>query len=172
MMKALLAPLAALAMLAACGQPADPDQPPEDPGAVVLGSARTLPDWLFVARQRDCARDAAPAERCPLGEVHFNQRTISRDAAAGTADIWIQVRHGRPQLFAYETDTTTAEVRFEVERLHYRFNCQTEEFIVVERQIMGPGEDVVARDEPRAIFRAPVQGSVTGIIMPIACRGN
>ena len=59
-----------------------------------------------------------------------------------------------------------------MERLHYRFNCQTEEFIVVERQIMGPGEDVVARDEPRAIFRAPVQGSVTGIIMPIACRGN
>lgn len=170
-MKAFLAPLAALLLLAACGQPAAPDTPAEDPGAVVLGSARTLPDWLLVARQRDCPRNAAPAERCPLGEVHFNQRTITR-TPDGTADIWIQVRHGRPQLFEYETETTETAVSFEVERLHYRFNCQTEEFIVVERQIMGPGDTVVARDEPRAIYRAPVQGSVTGVIMPIACRGN
>jgi hypothetical protein len=30
---------------------------------------------------------------------------------------------------------------------------------------------VIARDEPRQIYRAPVRGSVTGIIQPIACRG-
>ena len=30
----------------------------------------------------------------------------------------------------------------------------------------------VARDEPRPIYRAPVRGSATAIIMPIACRGS
>lgn len=167
---------AALAfVLSACGQ----QQPASngsgaapEPGSVTLGSTRNLPDWLLVARQRDCARDAPAEEQCPLGEVHFNQRTITRDAANNTADIWIQVSHGQPQLFAMESATTETTIRFELERLHYRFNCETGQFIVVERQILGAGDAVVARDEPRQIYRDPVRGSVTGIIQPIACRGT
>jgi hypothetical protein len=167
---------AALALtLAACGQPQQGSTPSAstDPGAIVLGSAQNLPDWLLVARQRDCRAEtpAEDLEQC-IGEVHFNQRTITRDAAAGTADIWIQVRHAQPQLFQMESATTETTIRFENERLHYRFNCATTQFIVVERQIMGTGETVVARDEPRAIYRNPIQGSVTGIIQPIACRGS
>jgi hypothetical protein len=158
--------------LTACGQPQEQDTAPAEPGSVALGSTQSLPDWLLVARQRDC-RGETPSEdleNC-IGEVHFNQRTITRDAEAGTADIWIQVRHAQPQLFAMESATTETSVRFELERLHYRFNCETTEFIVVERLIMGPSESVIARDEPRQIYRAPVRGSVTGIIQPIACRG-
>lgn len=171
-----LACAAAVFALAACGeqQPASNNggAPARDPGSVVLGSTQNLPDWLLVARQRDCARDAPAAEQCPLGEVHFNQRTITRDPANGTADIWIQVSHGQPQLFAMESATTETTIRFELERLHYRFNCESGQFIVVERQIMGAGEAVVARDEPRQIYRDPVRGSVTGVIYPIACRGS
>jgi len=121
--------LAALA--AACGQPAAPTQQQEaqgeqgDGGPVVLATTRNLPDWLLVARQRDCAADAPPAEQCPLGEVHFNQRTITR-TPDGFADIWVQTRHGQPQLFEYETETTRTTVRFELQRLHYRFNCNTQ----------------------------------------------
>jgi hypothetical protein len=168
---------ALLLALAACGQaqaPAPPDgaAAPEGEGPVILDTTRSMPDWLLVARQRDCPRDAPPEDQCPLGEVHFNQRTITRDAANGTADIWIQVSHGQPQLFEMESTTTETTIRFELERLHYRFNCATSEFIVVERQILGPNEAVVARDEPRQIYRAPVRGSVTGIIMPIACRAT
>ena len=50
--------------------------------------------------------------------MHFNQRTITRDPANGTADIWIQVRHGQPQLFEMESATTETTIRFEMERLH------------------------------------------------------
>lgn len=166
---------AAALFLAACGQqqPASTSggQPPE-PGSIALGSTQNLPDWLLVARQRSCPADAPPEDRCPLGEVHFNQRTITRDAANGTADIWIQVRHGQPQLFEMESATTETTIRFELERLHYRFNCESGQFIVVERQILGASDSVVARDEPRQIYRDPVRGSVTGIIQPIACRGT
>jgi hypothetical protein len=133
----------------------------------VLGSTRNLPDWLLVARQRDC--DAG--ENCPRGEVLFNQRTITRNAD-GTADIWIQVHHGAPQLYSLEDEHTQTTIHYELERLHYRFNCASGQFYVAERQIMGSGETVVARETPRPIYRAPVQGSATGIIEPIACRGS
>ena len=103
--------------------------------------------------------------------MHFNQRTITR-SADGTADIWVQVRHATPQLYQMEDATTQTTIRYEMQRLHYRFNCQTSQFYVVERQIMGAGETVVARDQPPQIYRAPVQGSVTAIVMPIACRGG
>lgn len=167
-MKHVLA-AALLLTLAACGKqsPDTGDAQGADPGSVVLGSTQNLPDWLLVARQRDCE----PGGDCRRGEVHFNQRTITRNAD-GTADIWIQVRHGSQQLFSEPTETGETTIRFELERLHYRFNCAEGTFIVVERQIMGPHEAVVARDEPRPIYRAPVQGSATGIIQPIACRGT
>jgi hypothetical protein len=169
MKRALLA-LAAVT-LAACGQPQSQDAAaPADPGAVVLGSAENLPDWLLVAYQRDCPRPEVGPDTC-RGEVHFNQRTITR-SPDGTADIWIQVRHGQPQLFQIEDATTETTVRYTHQRLHYRFNCNTGEFVVVERQIMGANEAVVARDEPTQIYRAPVSGSITAIIMPIACRGT
>lgn len=166
--------------LSACGQPQQQSTAGapanNNAGSVTLGSAQSLPDWLLVARQRDCRGETPAEDRECIGEVHFNQRTITRDAANGTADIWIQVRHAQPQLFAMETATTETEIRFTVERLHYRFTCpaaaEEAQFIVVERQIMGNGEVVVARDEPRPIYRAPVRGSVTGIIQPIACRGS
>jgi hypothetical protein len=174
-MKFLMRKLAALICiftLAACGQQTAPAQqtPAEakSEGPVVLATTRNMPDWLLVARQRDCA----PGEDCPRGEVHFNQRTITRSADGSTADIWVQVRHGTPQLYSMEDATTQTTIRYDVQRLHYRFNCQTQQFYVVERQIMGAGETVVARDTPPQIYRAPVSGSVTAIVMPIACRGG
>jgi Surface-adhesin protein E len=176
-MKALLRIVAASALLAlaACGQPTRTAQPPAGGQAgdapVVLATTRNMPDWLLVARQRDCPANAPAAQQCPLGEVHFNQRTITRNAD-GIADIWVQASHGQPQLYEFETADTTTTVRFTLERLHYRFNCNTSQFVVVERQIMGAGETVVAHEAPRQIWRAPAPGSITIIVMPIACRGG
>jgi hypothetical protein len=166
----------ALLTLAACSErvPTQSGQaaaPAGEGGSVTLGSTRNLPDWLLVARQRGCRTDASGDQECSLGDVHFNQRTITRPGD-GTADIWIQVRHPYPQIFAYETETHETTVRYEVERLHYRFKCAEQQFLVVERQIMGGNDQVVARDEPAQIYRAPVSGSVTTVIMPIACRGT
>lgn len=177
---AFLALAAAALALASCGQPSSTSQPQqqgEAPAAegqqapVILATTRNMPDWLLVARQRDCPADAPPADQCPLGEVHFNQRTITR-TPDGFADIWVQASHGQPQLFEYETERTRTTVRYQLERLHYRFNCNTRQFVVVERQIMGADEHVVARDEPRQIYRDPLRGSITHIVMPIACRGS
>lgn len=161
-----------LLALAACGNPVSPgngssQEPARGDGSVVISSTENLPDWLLVAYQRDCAR----GEGCPRGEVKFNQRTITR-AADGTADIWVQVRHGMPQLFAIESETTETTVRFYTERLRYRFNCANGQFYVAERHIMGANETVVARDNPEPIYRSPVRGSLTSIIQPIACRSR
>jgi hypothetical protein len=174
-MKMIARTFAALAVLAlaACGQPAPPSgSPPNaangDGGSnngVVLQSAQNLPDWLLVARQRDCSR-----QDC-VGDIMFNQRTITRNAD-GTADIWLQVRHGNPQDYPIETPTSRTVITFTTERLHYRFNCATSQFLVLERQIMGAGDTVVAHEEPRQIWRAPVDGSVVPVVMPIACRGH
>ncbi len=171
--KALMA-LAAVSLvaLAACDQAAAPgggsQATPAGGGnnnGVTLQSTQNLPDWLLVARQRDCARADC------VGEVQFNQRTITRNPD-GTADIWLQVRHGNPQAYPIETATTRTTITYTTERLHYRFKCAEGQFTVLERQIMGSGDTVVARDNPRPIYRAPVDGSVTPVVMPIACRGG
>src|SRR5437868_3145388 len=107
--------------LAACGQPAAPAAgTPASGGSanngVALQSTQDLPDWLLVARQRDCARSDC------VGDVQFNQRTITRNPD-GTADIWLQVHHGNPQAYPIETATTRTTITFTTERLHYRFKC-------------------------------------------------
>lgn len=176
----ILAAACAAFALAACGQQQQSGAPaaPAEPGSVTLGSTQNLPDWLLVARQRDCRGETPAEDRECIGEVHFNQRTITRDAANGTADIWVQARHAQPQLYAMESATTETTIRFTVERIHYRFTCpdpdsaETPQFVVIERQIMGQNDAVIARDEPRQIYRAPVRGSVTAIVQPIACRGG
>lgn len=172
-LRTILLALTALFTLAACGRQAPAPgaaTAPAEPGSVTLGSTQNLPDWLLVARQRDdCHSDARPSE-CTLGDIQFNQRTITRHDD-GTADIWVQVRHGRPQLYQLTSETSNTTIHYTVERLHYRFNCTTSQFFVVERQILGANETVIAHDEPTQIYRAPVHGSVTGVIMPIACRG-
>lgn len=162
-----LAALAALA-LTACGQPPAPSGAPPAAGGntnVVLQSTQNLPDWLLIARQRDCVR------RDCVGDIMFNQRTITRNPD-GTADIWLQVRHANPQNYPIETATARTIISFTTERLHYRFNCSTNQFIVLERQIIGAGDTVVAREEPRQIWRAPAGGGIVPVALPVACRGG
>lgn len=165
-----LAALAAALALSACDQASAPNgaHPASAGGAnngVALQSTQDLPDWLLVARQRDCGRSDC------VGEVLFNQRTITR-SPDGTADIWLEVRHGNPLAYPIETATTRTTITFTTERLHYRFKCAEGQFTVLERQIMGAGDTVVARENPQPIYRAPVEGSVTPVVMPIACTGR
>lgn len=184
-MKALFLKLAALVCLftlAACGpsQPSAPAAPlPSDPAAQVNVSLQTTPlapDWIVAARQRDCSEVGEIAnqggERCAYGEVLYNQRAITRSVDGTVANIWAQVNHGTPQLYAFETDTAVTRIRYTQSRLHYRFNCTDETFAIIERQIMGANETVVQRDTPREIYRAPVRWSAVAIMMPVACKGG
>jgi hypothetical protein len=171
--------IAALLSLAACGEPepAAPVAPlPTDPSAqvrVVLPTSRMSPDWVKVARQRDCPVVGKIAEeRCPYGEVFYNQRTITRSVDGTVANIWTETTHGAPQLFEAETETTTISIRYTQMRLHYRFNCTDQTFTTVERQILGDDGAVVQREPLPEIYRAPARWSAVAIMMPIACQGG
>jgi hypothetical protein len=158
-----LTALLCLFTLAACGQAAAPQgQAPAtevpETGSVEFGTTRNMPDWLLVLRTTEG------------GTVHFNQRTVTRQN--GLADIWLQVRYGQPQAWDASDETTERTIRFEVERMHYRFNCAEETFVIVERQIMGSGDQVVARDEPQQIYRATPASGVARQMLPVACRGT
>lgn len=157
-----LTALICLFTLAACGQAAAPQgetpaaEAPSE-GSVLLGSTQNMPDWLLVLRTTEG------------GTVHFNQRTITRQN--GLADIWLQVRYGHTQAWDASDESTDRVLRYDVERMHYRFNCTDETFVIVERQIMGAGEEVVARDEPQQVYRATPVTGVARQMLPVACRG-
>jgi len=156
-----LTALICLFTLAACGQPATPqgEAPAAETsgdGPVTLATTRNMPDWLLVLRTTEG------------GTVHFNQRTITREN--GFADIWLQVRYGHTQAWDASDETTERTIRFDVERMHYRFNCTDETFVIVERQIMGSNDEVVARDSPQQIFRATPASGVARHMLPVACR--
>lgn len=159
-----LAVLICLFTLAACGQRAPAGEAPAPAAqgngggeSVLLSTPQGLPDWLLVLRTNDG------------GTIHFNQSTITREN--GFADIWLQVRYGRQQAWDASDDSTERTIRYDVERMHYRYNCAEETFVIVERQILGANEQVVARDEPRQIYRATPATGAARHMLPIACRG-
>jgi len=168
-------------LLAACGEdrPAAPAAPlPSDPSAqvrVVLPVSGMSPDWIEVARQRDCPTVGAIAKErgeCAYGSVHYNRHTITRSVDGTVANIWTQTTHGAPQLFQAETETTELSIRYTRMRMHYRFRCNDGTFTVVERQIMGDNDAVLHREQPPEIYRQPARWSPVAILMPIACQGG
>lgn len=165
--------------LAACGQqePGAPARPlPTDPSAqvqVVLPMSPMSPDWIEVARQRDCPLvGELDKERCPYGSVHYNRHTVTRSVDGSTANIWTQTTHGTPQLLQAETETTQMNIRYNQMRMLYRFQCNEGTFAIIERQIMGDNDTVIHREQPPEIYRQPVRWSAVAILMPIACQGG
>ena len=128
------------------------------PGAVSFDAFRNLPDWLFILRTNEG------------GTIHYNQRTVTRQN--GFADIWLQVHWGNEQLYQIDAANRQTIIHYTVEREHYRFNCTDSTFTIVERQILGANEQIVAHDEPRQIFRAIPDAGAAHYVLPIACHGS
>lgn len=158
--------LAAGLALGACGSGSPTTQANSEPataratdpetGRVTIRSTQSYPDWLFFLRTNDG------------GMIYYNQRTITR--GQGQADIWLQVRYGRPQVWQYESESTITTVRYELERVHYRFDCTEPRFMIIERQIMGSNDEILGRQEPPQVWR-PVQPDAGAAphARPIAC---
>jgi hypothetical protein len=148
----------ALVLLASCGQtPSTNKQAAAEPGQVTLSRTRDMPDWLLVARTSD------------RGFVHFNQRTIVRNPD-GTADIWVQIRHGSPQL---EGEQGAETIRYQLERVQYRFRCSDDQFKVVKRQFLDDENTVAAeQDYSDSLWRGVPRTGPARIVQPIACRGR
>jgi hypothetical protein len=151
----------ALLALCACGQPpAAGGASRQDSGNVVLGATRDLPDWLLVARTAD------------RGNVFINQRSIQR-YPNGIADIWVEIRHGTAQLHEEEDADTRTAIRYDVERLHYRFACEQNQFIILERQFMTGPDKVGAEESMRQDLWRPLPArGIASVVMPVACRGR
>jgi hypothetical protein len=147
--------------LCACGQqPSSTPAAGQGGGDVTLGATKNLPDWLLVARTAD------------RGYVHFNQRSIHRNAD-GTADIWVEIRHGTTQLREAEDALTRTAVRYDVERLHYRFRCAEDRFVILARQFMSGRDEVGAEEKMNPELWRPVPGrGIARQVSPIACRGR
>ena len=90
----------------------------------------------------------------------------------GFADIWLQVHWGHEQVYQIDHTDRSTIVHYELEREHYRFNCTDGTFTVLERQILGANEQVIAHDEPRPIFRAIPEQGAAHYALPIACHGS
>lgn len=180
----MITPLRSLAAacvfaLAACGQqqPAAPAASlPEDPKAevrVVLPVSPISPEWIEIARQRDCPRvGELDKDACPYGRVYYSRHTITRSVDGTAANIWTQTDHGAPQLYMAETETAEVNIRYTRMRLNYRFRCDEGTFAILERQIMGDGDTIVHREQPRELYRRPAEWSAVALLMPVACRGG
>lgn len=182
MIRAPAAALLAVA-LAACGDdivvskgpvppPGAEGLPPDALVPVTLSLSQSAPDWIFIARQRDCPPGPRTGDPCPYGEIKYNQRTITRTADGRIANMWLQTDHGTPQLRAIPIEGGGARnIRYERTRMHYRFNCADETFAVVELQILGDNDVVAARETYPENYAAPQRWSAVALALPIACRG-
>lgn len=101
------------------------------------------------------------------GDVRYDRHSIKRSADGGEAELVAEVRHPDAHVEQFETKETTETVTFQRERFVYRFRCGQSRFQVVERRLMGNGEDIArtityggAEQEWR-----PLQGGGLAVIM-------
>jgi hypothetical protein len=133
----------------------------EDPAAVVqLRTTQNQPDWLLFARQSGG------------GDIQFNQRSIRR-CGNNEAEITVRVRYGEPQLYGTEDAKFETTIRYTVEHVRFRYRCASNEFTVLDRQIIDQNDRVAATipGNPDA-FRGVPEGGTAALIMPTACSGR
>lgn len=130
-----IAPLFVIGLLAACGPKEQSASAPAAGGAAAPASTAAndspFPEWLTIAQQKGG------------GLVQYHPATITRNQADQTADIWVQVIYGTPQIYVSEDKIAVSKITYQRERFLYRFDCNTPRYHIEERRIMGAGEQVV-----------------------------
>jgi hypothetical protein len=157
--------LMATLALAACDSADKPGKTETGTATVpgyIASRSNILPDWLQIARTPQA------------GFVQYNARTIYRDAAAGTTDVWVQLIHRDLQTYEAEDEAVKRLIAYNKERYLYRFRCAAQTFAIVEHQILGEGDVAIetVKTPPRSDsdFRAIGEGGVAQVLYPPACK--
>lgn len=108
------------------GGPVEPTPPAKKP---------VFPQWLEIARQAGG------------GAVQYHPASIQRDPKTKIADMWIQIIYSEPHTFVVDHPTAVEKISYVRERFLYRIDCENARFAIMDRRIMGEGEDV-AQDIP------------------------
>lgn len=149
---------------AACGpapQNAATSGAPGAPAAVASAKPSPFPQWLQVANQAGG------------GAVYYHPASIERAANGATANIWVEILYGADQTYVIEDKTTRQTITYTRERILFRFDCNRLRYAILERRLMGAGEDVaetirtpIKSDEE---MRPVNDGGVTAVTMGPAC---
>jgi hypothetical protein len=137
------------------------------PAASVAPLAETaegspFPQWLQVANQAGG------------GAVYYHPASINRTADVSTSDIWVQVVYGEDQTYVIEDKTTRQTITYNRERILFKFDCNKITYAILERRLMGAGEEVAET------FKTPIKserdwrpvndGGVTAVTYGPACQ--
>lgn len=88
-------------------------------------------EWYQIARQADGAF------------IQFAPKQMVCDRAARRVDAAIQIIHRNAQTAAFEDAEAIERIEYTRERYLYRIDCANRTFAIVQRQIMGAGEQVL-----------------------------
>lgn len=131
-----IAPVLVIGLLAACGPKEQSASAPAGAPAAAGGAPapaaadNPFPEWLTIAQQKGG------------GMVQYHPATITRNPADETADVWVQVIYGTPQIYVSEDKIAVSKLTYQRERFLYRFDCTTPRYHIEERRIMGAGEQI------------------------------
>ncbi len=165
--------LAVALTLAACGPsnkttaatsaaPATSGAPYLGGGPVAPAKPNVFPEWLQLANQAGG------------GAVYYHPASIERAADKSTANIWVQILYGADQKYVIEDKTTRQTITYNRERILFRFDCNKYTYAILERRLMGSGEDVaesiktpIKSDKD---WRPVHDGGVTAVTLGPACQ--
>lgn len=166
---------AAVATLAACGQPKAPaaqapaaapapappaaDAATKDPNAETLGERYIdlLPQWVPIANTADG------------GKVAYDLKGLKKPTA-GVVDILLQVSHGKALETTIDEPTVVRKVSYRQELVQLRYRCATQEFAIIGREIQDDAGKTVLREEtPTAAFASISGNGLAKVAFNPAC---
>lgn len=119
------------------------------------------PDWQQLVRQRDGLR------------VEFNPFTIVCDPATARREVGVQLLHENAKRESFRDGNITTEIPFNRERYRYLFDCAAQTYAILDRSIMGQGEQVareIRMADPKAPEMRPIApGGVAAVVAPPTC---
>jgi hypothetical protein len=119
------------------------------------------PDWQQLVRQANGLR------------VEFNPFTIVCDPAKRQRDVAVQLIYDKSMRETFKDGDITSSIAYNRERYRYRFDCVARTFAILDRSLMGSGEQVAYQvrmaDPANVVMRPIADGGVAAVVAPPTC---